>query len=793
MKFGFIRILIICLLSGIYIPSLFAQIDGIQLKGRVIEKDSGYPAVFATVAIRDAETLQALNGTTTDEDGNFSLELRYDNYFIEVSLIGFRTETLGRPYAEGRIIDLGTIELTPEAEQLDAVVVEAESSQTEFKLDKRVFNVGKDLSSTGASALEVLNNVPSVNVNIEGQISLRGSSGVQVLINGKPSILASEEGNALGSITADMIERIEVITNPSAKFDAEGTSGILNIVLKKDERRGFNGSVSVNTGAPDNHSVGVSMNYRGEKFNLFSQFGGGYRERPNERESENTDLETGNRILSFGEEDRNENFYNFVLGSDYYFSESSILTLSGNFTLELEDQPSRTNFAAIDPDGTTTSQWERTEVTEADNPKFQFDLQYKKEFRGNEDHNLLASAQGNFFGKDQSSDFLDVTLEGEDRDNSQKTRTDFGEARYTFKLDYTLPISETVSLEAGSQYVMQDVSNEFEVQDLVKGVFVSDPGLTNTFEFDQRVLGYYGSLAYEGDKWGLKGGLRVENTDLNTILVTTDEENDQNYNSLFPSAFTSYKFSDKFSVQAGYSRRVYRPRLWDLNPFFNIRNNFNIRQGNPQLQPEFTDSWEFTSIVFVGRTALNLGVYHRYTREVIERISFFEDNVTTTRPENIGTNRTTGVEFNTKYSPVNWLSFNLDFNYNLFTRRGTFESQNFDFEADRWNSKLLTKLKLPLDFEIEATGTYQSGFQTIQGEQREVAFMDMGIRKKMMNGRAILSMSIRDVFASRIQENFVFQESFEARSQSFRGRFLAFGFSYGFGKGEAMQFTGGRR
>src|SRR5690606_21265311 len=196
--------------------------------------------------------------------------------------IGFKTRTFEQFAIKNGIIDMGTVVLSEDAQQLNEVVVEGEVSTTEFKLDRRVFNVGKDISSTGMSALEVLNNVPSVNVNIEGQISLRGSQGVRVLINGKPSILTSGEGNALGTITADMIERVEVITNPSAKYEAEGTSGIINIVLKKEEREGLNGSISLNGGSPKNYSVGVSLNRRTEKFNLFAQLGGGFRELPND-------------------------------------------------------------------------------------------------------------------------------------------------------------------------------------------------------------------------------------------------------------------------------------------------------------------------------------------------------------------------------------------------------------------------------------------------------------------------------------------------------------------------------
>lgn len=785
-----IPLILICMLSG---WSAGAQQRGIQFLGKVVDKFTGQPVAYATVMAAENGTNKAIVGTTTLEDGSFSIEIEASNYYIEISFIGFEKRIIQPPASAGsQQINLGTLEISEDAQQLEEVVVEGEVSKTEFKLDKRVFNVGKDLSSTGASALEVLNNVPSVNVNIEGQISLRGSQGVQVLINGKPSIIASDESNALGTITAEMIDRVEVITNPSAKYDAEGTSGIINIVIKKEERRGLNGSVSVNTGAPNNHSIGVSLNKRTEKFNLFTQLGAGYRELPNDRESRNTDLTNNTTILSNGEEFRNEAYYNFVLGTDYYFNPTSVLTLSGNFALEIEDQPSTTNFASLN--GTTIeSQWERNETTEATNPKFQYELQYKKDFKDNEDHVLLFSALGNFFGKDQSSTFEDTTLFGDDNDATQLTRTDFKESVFTFKLDYTKPFSKKFTMETGAQYVFNDVSNDYEVQDLINGNFVIDPGLTNIFEYDQKVLGLYSTGAYENSKWGIKGGVRMEQTNLNTLLANTGEDNTQNYTNLFPSFHTSYKFSEKVSVQAGYSKRIYRPRLWDLNPFFNIRNNFSIRQGNPELLPEFTDSYEVTGIFFIGKTALNLGVYHRYTTDVIERVSIFENNVNTTRPENIGTNKTTGVEFNTKYSPARWLTFNADFNYSKFARVGIFETINFDFNAERWSSKLMSKIKLPADIDLEATGNYRSSYQTVQGEVDDIAFLDVGVRKKLLKGKAILNLSVRDLFASRISETQISQANFEIYNRRLRGRFVAFGFSYGFGKGEAMQYSGGRR
>jgi outer membrane receptor for ferrienterochelin and colicin len=200
-----------------------------------------------------------------------------------------------------------------------------------------------------------------VNVNIEGEISLRGSQGVQILINGKPSVIASEGGNTLGTLTADMIDRVEVITNPSAKYDAEGTSGIINIVIKKEQRKGLNGSVSVNTGAPDSHSLGVSLNSRSEKFNLFSQLGFGIRELPRDRINRNVDLVNNTAVVSTGTEFRNENYYNFILGTDYYINENNTLTLSGNFAMEFEDQPSQSSFTSLDTANDISSKFRFTE------------------------------------------------------------------------------------------------------------------------------------------------------------------------------------------------------------------------------------------------------------------------------------------------------------------------------------------------------------------------------------------------------------------------------------------------
>jgi outer membrane receptor protein involved in Fe transport len=760
-----------------------------SLRGVVVENGSARPVPYATVVALPPTGETPLAGTSTDEAGAFRLSAPADAARLRVSFIGYRDTTLA--LRDGRL-DADTIVLRSASRRLEEVAVTAERSVVEFQLDKRVFRVGQDLASAGMGALDVLNNVPSVNVDVEGQVSLRGNTGVQILINGKPSVLSDEGAAALGTLTADMIEAVEVITNPSAKYEAEGSSGIINIVLKKEEKKGFNGSVSANTGLPANHSLGVSLNRRTENFNFFTQFGAGYRSLPDSNRSVNLNRVDSTLVLSGGTEFRNERFANITLGTDYHIDERNVLTLSGSFAYEDEDQPSETRIEVLDNDGLLT-RYLREETTTAGNPKYQYDLQYERRFRNDEDHVLQFSTQGNFFGKVQESAFTHRLLDGAFTDPDQRTATDFYQQDFLFKFDYVNPLSDAVTLETGAQYDLNDVGNAFSVSNRdSSGAFVVDSGLTNDFRWDQRVLGVYATGAWERDAWGVKGGLRVEYTDLNTLLATTGQANRQRYTNLFPSLHASYKVSPRVSVQAGYSRRIYRPRLWDLNPFFNIRNNYNVRRGNPDLLPEFADSWELTGIVILDKASFNASAYHLRTTDVIERVSFFEGNVSVTAPVNVGTRNQTGFELNGKYTPTSWLSVNGDVNYGMFVRDGRYEGQDFDFRGRQWFARVTARFKLPAALEVEITGDYNSPFRTVQGMVSGFAFMDAGLRKKFWNGKLVTNVSVRDAFASRIRESAQVQPGFYRYDFSRRGRFLTLGVSYSFGKGEAMTYSGRR-
>lgn len=773
------------------ITSAYSQ--GIEVSGKVVDAKSQNPIEFATIKLLDEDSGQMIAGTTTLPNGDLLLTTPSASFLVEVSFIGFISQQIKDIKVVNRKVNLGTISLKEDIQQMNEVVVQAERSTTEFQLDKRVFNVGQDLSSTGASALDVLNNVPSVTVNIEGQILLRGTGGVQVLINGKPSVL-SDGGNALGTLTADMIERVEVMTNPSAKYNSEGTSGIINIVLKKEEKKGVNGSVSLNTGVPNNHSLGFSLNKRTEKFNLFSQIGAGKRTMPEDFETLNRNSATGAEVQSLGEVEKNENFLNLILGTDYYFNDKNVMTVSGNYALEMESETSSGAFSTYDGHGVSLSGWQRDEKTEATNPKWQYEMQYKSNFSEGDDHFLLLSAMGSSFAKDQSSTFINSPNFGEDaQSGEQLSENDFSQAEYTFQADYTKPFAEKFTLETGGQYFIQEVKNNYAISALESGDWVVIPELSNNFLFRQKVLGIYATGAYEADKLGLKLGLRMENTDLHTKLEETNEEKNRNFTNIFPTIHASYKVAKTLSVQGGYSRRISRPRFFALNPFYNIRNTYSVSTGNPDLLPEYTDSYEVTGIYDHSLFSLSASVYHRYITQTVEDVTILENGINITKPMNIGTNKVTGLEVNGKMTPVDWWSLSTDFNFNYFDRSGTYESTPFGFQSNQWTGRITNKFNLPADFTLELIGDYRSSYKTFQRNISGYATADIGLRKKILKGKVIMNFSVRDVFASRISESEAINPDFYQYSYRRRGRFVTFGVSYGFGKGEAMEFSGGRR
>ncbi len=773
----------------ISITSYSQNQDIIHITGRIIDDINRQPVEYATIRLYNNND-SLISGTISDGSGKFNLESRIRNFILKIDFLGYSQITLTDYVIVGNRVDLKTIELRSTEMNLKDVVIRAEKSQTIFKMDKRIFNVGQDLISAGGSALDVLNNVPSVNVNIEGTISLRGNSNVLILINDKPSVLT--DGNSLGTITAEMIEQVEVITNPSAKYDAEGTSGIINIILKKEDKRGTNGAVTVNTGIPHNHSIGVSLNHRTEKFNLFSQIGAGYRRFLSRGNSvtidNNTEFSTSLYTDETGE--KNEQFYNIILGTDYHINNLNMITLSGHLGYEVEDENADINYNNYEND-IFINKTNRNELTEAVNPKMEYRLNYERSFERDDKQRLTAGATGSYFGKDKSSDYQNTDISGDDEVSKQRSSTNFYDVQYNFTTDYIHPFTKKTILETGAKYEISKLINDYTLSDLNDSTWINNPNFTNEFEYKRNIAAWYATFAHEINNVGFKAGLRIENTNINTLLHNTDEENNQNYTDAFPSFHTTYKIEKGFSLQAGYSRRISRPGMWEINPFFSLRDEYNIQTGNPNLQPEYTNSFELTTIRIWKSAAINGSLYHNRTQDVISEIIKVSDNITYTTFENVGRSYNTGIELNAKTEPYEWISIMVDGNMNWYNRNGNYEDMDFDFNSHNWSGRLTMKLKMPLDTDIEFRGRHHSDYKDFQSIHKAQSMLDIGLRKKFMKGRAVINLSINDVFNSRKRTTITETNEFYRFDESQRsGRRIILGLSFGFGKGEAMEFSG---
>lgn len=764
--------------------------QGIEVSGKIIENSSNLPVEYATVMLFDTQDSNLLTGTISDSTGKFSMQTQQSKFYIKVDFIGFQPKIITEFSIQLGKVDIGTVAITQNENQLGEMMVVAEKSQMVFKTDKRVFNVGQDLISAGGSALDVLNNVPSVDVNIEGAVSLRGDQGVLILINGKPSVLT--DGNSLGTITADMIEQVEIITNPSAKYDAEGTSGIINIILKKTEKRGTNGAVSLNVGIPHNHSVGFSLNRRTEKLNLFTQVGVGYRRFLSKYTGETMYKDSIPRTLyTQGNGAKNEQFYNFRIGLDYYINPLNVITISGRLGYEIEDENAAIEYRTVQKPELLLSQISRSDLTEAVNPKMEYELTYEKTFESHKKRKFSIDMVSSFFGKDQSSVFTNEIIEGSESNLKQQTTTDFYQMRYTAKADYAHPITDKSMVETGVKYELNQLVNDYAFYSWENEQWLNDINFSNKFDYDQSVYAFYATYDQEINNLGVKLGGRVERTKVNTLLHNTNERNDQDYTDFFPSVHSTYKFSKSFTLQAGYSKRISRPNLWDVNPFFSYRDMYSIRTGNPDLLSEYTHAFELTSSKIWKKTSLNTSVFHRNTSNVVTEVNTVINDLIVTTYENVGSSFTTGVEFNGKVEAVKWVTIMVNAYFSHYQRAGAYEGVDFDFTNFFWSGRWTSKFKLPHQFEGEMRIRYRSDYEDVQSITKSRTIMDLGVKKKIHKGKFVLHLTVNDLFNSNKRIELTKVPDFERYYERQRvGPRVVLGLSYAFGKGEAMEFSG---
>ncbi len=788
--------------------------EPIKITGTVMDKDDGQPLEYATLVLQSIQNPDNVTGGITDVDGKFEVKTMPGKYNVSVEYISYKTFRLPDLTFQ-KSTDLGTIKLAIDVAQLEGVEVVGEKTTVEVRLDKKIYNVGKDLTTSGATISDALNNVPSVSVDVEGAISLRGNENVRILINGKPSALAGfGSTDALRQLPAEAIEKVEVITSPSARYDAEGTAGILNIILKKEKTLGFNGSANAYIGYPTSRGITVSANLRTDKFNVFNTFGYRYRDAPGNAFYDNTYKDTlsrFDRIIEDRTYNRLDKSFNNNLGAEYFITDNSSITGSIFFRVSKdEDFTENTNQRFVESMLNSTTFREELE-NEKDN-SCQISLNYINRFNDS-GHQLTADLQ---YGKDDETRNTTIeerrTLPDEDLIVLENVYEEEMDNEYLIQADYILPM-ENAQFEAGYRGTFEGEITDYQLDSLdqASGQFVINENLTNKFSYDENVHALYTQYGNKIEKFSYLLGLRLENTNLKGQLdsefdtseleedfgVDIDVNFDKNYLGLFPTVNLIYELDEegKESVTLGYNRRINRPGGRYVNPFPSRSSRTNIFQGNPDLDPAFSNTFDLGYLKRWEKLTLTSSVYYQKETGSFERVQestgqTTPDGIDIIRsiPINLSTEQRYGAEAGILYNPKKWLRINSSFNIFKFSKEGFFNDVDYGAENTSWFARFSSKVSLPAKIEWQTNAYYGGPRQNAQTETKGIFSLNMAFSKDIMNDNGTLSLNVSDLLNSRKRQSFTETDFFTSRSEfQYRQRQFTFSFIYRFNQAKERE------
>jgi outer membrane receptor protein involved in Fe transport len=833
---------ILTLLGLFSISTGYSQPPGGMNIGRIYGKvvdEAGKGVGYATVQIMgkkfDPKTRTAidtlLSGQLTEDNGDFNIEKLpiVGEFTVIISFLGYaeirKTVDFGIKMGNGArpgpppagatfYRDLGNIVFKQESEVLEEVVVTGQASVATLALDRKSFRVDKDLSAAGGTAVDALKNVPSLSVDIDGNVSLRNGA-PQIFVDGKPTTLTLEQ------IAADAIESVEVITNPSAKYDAGGgTAGIVNIVLKKDKRMGYNGSVRAGTDTRGGFNTGGDINARGEKINVFASGMANFSRRIGEGETfrENRFGSIFSDLLQTNEDNMRGLFANARAGVDFLMDNRNTLTLSGSFVRgQFNPTNVLTNVTTIlDPQTPFTT----TQIRSADNERmfrnFGMTAQFKHLFpkKGSEwtadlNYNSVRFDGENYFNTNYNNQ----------SDLRERQLSNGGGSFFTFQTDFVTITNNNIKLEGGVRFIIRDNKNENEnsffnntVQDWVR-----IPQFSDQFRFDDNIYAGYLQAGKEFDNWGVQFGIRAESSQFTGTLLDRDSSYTISYPiSLFPSLFITRKLNETDQLQLAYTRRVNRPNFFQTMPFTDFSDSLNLRRGNPALLPEFTNSLEisYQKIFAKGHNVL-ASVYYKQATNLIAAYQFTEldpnqnRDVVITSFANSNTASALGGEFTLK----NTLFKKLDITTNLNVFRAEVDASNVedDLTINRWSAflKETVQVSLPKGFSFQLNGEYRTrasftpssggdgwrggmggGQNTAQGYTKAIWFLDASIRKGIMKNQGNITLSVQDIFASRRFGSYTESSIFTQDSWRLSNpQLVRVNFSYRFGRMDMSLFN----
>ena len=754
------------IISIFLINSLIAFAQPMQTKitvsGKVLEKGSNLPLEYATIVLQNTKTNQ-LSGGITDENGNFKFEVLAGNYTARVEYISFKNLPIKQTNFNENI-DLGTLFLEPDVAQLNEAVVIAEKSTVEIKLDKKVYNVGRDMMVKGGNASDVLDNVPSVAVDAEGTITLRGNEDVRVLIDGKPSGLAGiNVSDALKMLPAEAIEKVEVVTNPSARYDAEGGGGIINIILRKGKTNGFNGVLNTNTGYPDNHGISANVNYKTNQFNIFTTQGFNYRNNPG-----NAILETEylnnvtNATEQFVNETRNSDRinrgYNGILGAEFFITNKTSITNTLTYSFGNNNDFEHVNFKNYDANFNLVNNTNRDNNTNSTEYTAEFATNITHKIKGDE-HKINLDF---FSNKNNDNDNNFIYNDGFNNQNNitkQKQRKTF------LQFDYINHTNEKHSFEMGYRGDFSKNTNDFYLEDLISGIWTNNTNFSNIFNYKEYINALYAQYGTKYKKISLLAGLRWEDSNIYINESTSAQTSRKKYNNFFPSLFITYQNNEKASTSLSYSRRIRRPRGRMLNPFSNLSSTFNVFKGNPDLDPAMTHAIDLSYLHKFDKLTVTSSIYYNYTKDPFQftrrNSGLLNENnlpIIYTGPVNLGNEDRLGFEFTLNYNPFKWWRLNHNFNIYRVTNNGEYNyvgadniarTINLNNEATTWFTRLNSKITLPKKIDWQTNFTYNGPQKTAQGKVYGIASVNLAFSKDVLKDKGTIAFNVSDLFNSR--------------------------------------------
>ena len=730
-----------------------------KVTGQVLDAQTGEPLEFVTAALIAQKDSSVVSGAVTDVEGKFEIDARPGRFTLRINYLSYTPRDIAGILLnrEQMTKEVGVIRLEPDTEVLEEVVVRGEKSTMEMALDKRVFNVGKDLTNAGRSAADLLDNIPSVQVDVDGNVSLRGSDNVRILVDGKPSgLLGINTADGLRQLQSNMIERVEVVTNPSARYDAEGSAGIINIILKKEKREGINGSFTANAGYPQNLGGSFNLNYRKKWMNLFASYGLDYRISPGISNSFQTFFPGDTLYYTIRDSDRERGGWgnNMRFGSDFFLNEKNTITVAAIYRVSDEDNDYNLNYQDLDRDFNLLFVTDRYDNELETDKNSEYSINYTRTF-SKKGQKFSADVQYRDNNETEASDIneqsYDVIEDVELPELFQRSLNEEFDRGWLIQADYEHPFGKDGKLEVGFRNSIRRIGNDYLVEELndETGEWENLEGFSNEFNYDEDIYASYAMYGNKSNKFSYQLGLRMEITDIRTELENTGEVNDKNYTDLFPSIHLTYNIGEEKFLQGSYSRRIRRPWFRSLNPFSSFSDARNIRAGNPDLDPTYSDSYELGVLQNWKTSSFYYALYYRYSTGVVNYITTVEDGTTFTRPENVGTSDAVGLEVNYSNEFNSWFRINANANLYHAAMDAFANGEDLSTKTTTFYTRLMSQMKIKKKVNFQTSVSYRAPQEVPQGRRKSYFVLDMGFNHDIMKGNGTLTLSVRDLFNTR--------------------------------------------